>query len=107
MVEGVVNTVLSCEEYLICVNCSSKITATLEVLDYEKCFVKMKVLICTTNGVARMMLQSETDGGPIYHQVLTAIVKDVPGATVSKKLFCTLLHRFTGEGDVVICAKSA
>ena len=99
------NAVLSCEEYLICVSCSSKITATLEVLDYEKCFVKMKVLSCNTNSVTRMMLQSETDGGHIYHQVLIAIVKDVTGATVSKKLFCTLLHRFTGEGDVVICVK--
>lgn len=111
VVEGVVNAILSCEEYLICVNCSSKIAATSGELDCEKCFVKMKALSCNTNSVARMMLQSEMDGrthpATIYHQVLTAIVKDVPRAIVNKKLLCTVLHHFTGKGDVVICAKPA
>ena len=109
--EGVMNALLSCEEYLIYVNCSSKIAATLGELDCEKCFAKMKTLSCNTNSIAQMMLPSETNGGThpatVYHQVLRTIVKDVPRAIVSKKLLCTVLHHFTGKGDVVICAKPA
>ena len=33
VVEGVVKAVLSCEEYLSCINCSLKITSTSEVVD--------------------------------------------------------------------------
>ena len=33
VVEGVVKAVLGCEEYLSCVNCSSKITSSSELVD--------------------------------------------------------------------------
>ena len=95
VVEGVVKAVLSCEEYLSCVNCSSK----------------MRVSTCNKNSIAWVMLQSETDGktfrATIFDEVLRAIVKDVPEATVSEKLLCTPVYRFTVKGDVVICGKPA
>jgi len=98
VVEGVVNAVLSCEECLSCVNCSSKITATSEVVNCGKCFAKRKVTNCNMNSVAQVILQSETDGRThrvtIFDEVLTAILKDVPGAIVSKRLLCTPLCQF-------------
>ena len=88
VVEGVVKAVLSCEEYLSCVNCSSKITSTSELVDCGKCLAKMRVSTCNTNSITQVMLQRETDGktfrATIFDKVLTTIVKDVPGATVSE-----------------------
>ena len=111
VVEGVVKAVLSCEEYISCVNCSSKITSSSELVDCGKCFAKMRVSTCNTNSIARVMIQSETDGktfrATIFDEVLTTIVKDMPGATVSERLLCTPLYRFTVKVDVVICGKPA
>ena len=85
VVEGVVKAVLSC------VNCSSKITSTSELVDCGKCLAKMRVSTCNTNSITQVMLQRETDGktfrATIFDKVLTTIVKDVPGATVSERLF--------------------
>ena len=109
VVEGVVKAVLSCEEYLSCVNCSLKITSTSELVDCGKCLAKMRVSTCNTNSIAWVMLQRETDGktfqATIFDEVLTTIVKDMPEATVSERLLSTLLYHFTVKGDVVICAK--
>ena len=71
VVEGVVKAVLSCEEYLSCVNCSLKITSTSELVDCGKCLAKMRVSTCNTNSIARVMLQRETDGRPFKLPSLT------------------------------------
>ena len=88
VVEGVVKAVLSCEEYLSCVNCSLKITPSSELVDCGKCFAKMRVSTCNTNSIARVMLQSETNAktfrATIFDELLTTIVKDMHGATVSE-----------------------
>ena len=61
--------------------------------------LKMKVTNCNMKSVARVILQSETDGRThrvtFFDKVLTAILRDVPGATVSKRLLCTPLCQFT------------
>ena len=71
----------------------------------------MRVSTCNTNSIARVMLQSKTDGktfrATIFDKVLRTIVKDVPGVTVSERLLCTPVYRFTVKGDVVICGKPA
>jgi len=73
--------------------------ATSEVVNCGKCFAKIKVTNCNMNSVARVILQCETDGRThrvtIFDEVLTAILRDVPGATISKRLLCTPLCQFT------------
>ena len=110
--EGFVEVVLSCEEYPSCVNCSYKIlTANSEVVDWGKCFAKMKVSSCNTSSVARVILHSQTDQktlrATIFDEVLTTIVREVPGATVSERLLCAPVCHYMVKRDIVVCAKFA
>ena len=84
VVEGEINGVLTCAEYLSCISCKSEVKELNDVIgECSRCKMAMKIAKCSFESMAKKE-------GPVtmFESVISKIVDGVTGDNLSMKLLC-------------------
>lgn len=94
VINGEINGVLVCSEYLSCISCKSKVKELNELLgECSKCKMIMKKgNKCNSSSMVKVLIGNKKEPVTLFENVISKIINGVDGENLSIKLLCAPEH---------------